>query len=91
MAGLTLKDIRKTYGKDVHILKGIDLEISDGEFLVLVGPSGCGKSTLLRCIAGLEDITGGELFIGERRVNRVWHRKTVTWQWCFSPTPCIRT
>ena len=71
MAGLTLKDIRKTYGKDAHVLKGIEFDIADGEFLVLVGPSGCGKSTLLRCIAGLEDISGGELRIGERRVNDV--------------------
>lgn len=71
MAGLTLKALKKTYDKDAHILKGIDLEIADGEFLVLVGPSGCGKSTLLRMIAGLEDITEGELFIGGRPVNRL--------------------
>ena len=55
----------------MEIIKGVDLEIGDGEFLVLVGPSGCGKSTLLRLIAGLEDITGGELSIGDRVVNDV--------------------
>jgi ABC-type sugar transport system ATPase subunit len=63
MAGLTLKGIEKIYGADVRILRGIDLEIANGEFLVLVGPSGCGKSTLLRMIAGLEDISAGELYI----------------------------
>lgn len=68
MAGLVLKGIKKSFG-DVKILHGIDLEIQDGEFVVFVGPSGCGKSTLLRCIAGLEDITGGELFIGGRQVQ----------------------
>ena len=70
MAGLKLQDIRKQYD-DVSVLKGIDLEIQDGEFLVLVGPSGCGKSTLLRCIAGLETITSGHLWIGDRPVNDV--------------------
>ncbi len=71
MATLQLKGLSKIYGKDVHILKGIDLEVADGEFLVLVGPSGCGKSTLLRCFAGLEDISGGDLYIDGRRVNHV--------------------
>lgn len=71
MAGLTLRGIVKRYGNAEPTLKGIDLEIRDGEFLVLVGPSGCGKSTLLRTIAGLESITSGELFIGDRLVNDV--------------------
>ncbi|HWV20607.1 MAG TPA: ATP-binding cassette domain-containing protein, partial [Devosia sp.] len=70
MAGLELKNIQKTYGK-VEVIKGVDLEIEDGEFVVFVGPSGCGKSTLLRMIAGLEDITGGELHIGGKLVNHV--------------------
>ena len=61
MAGLTLKGIVKRYGNANPTLKGIDLDIRDGEFLVLVGPSGCGKSTLLRTIAGLESITAGDL------------------------------
>ncbi|MEC9440485.1 MAG: sn-glycerol-3-phosphate ABC transporter ATP-binding protein UgpC [Myxococcota bacterium] len=71
MSSVTLQNIHKTYDGEVEIIKGVDLEIGDGEFLVLVGPSGCGKSTLLRLIAGLEDITGGELSIGDRVVNDV--------------------
>jgi len=70
MAGLELKQLRKSYGK-VEVIKGVDLSIEHGEFVVFVGPSGCGKSTLLRMIAGLEDITGGELVIGDRVVNAV--------------------
>jgi multiple sugar transport system ATP-binding protein len=68
MAGLTLRNICKSFGK-TDVIKGIDLDIQDGEFIVFVGPSGCGKSTLLRLIAGLEDITSGELQIGGRIVN----------------------
>ena len=70
MANLQLKALRKSYG-DVQTLHGIDLEIQDGEFIVFVGPSGCGKSTMLRCIAGLEEITSGELYIGGQLVNEV--------------------
>ncbi|HET7796013.1 MAG TPA: sn-glycerol-3-phosphate ABC transporter ATP-binding protein UgpC [Rhizobacter sp.] len=70
MATLQLSGLRKSFG-DVEMLHGIDLEVSDGEFLVFVGPSGCGKSTLLRCIAGLEEITAGELRIDGRVVNEV--------------------
>ena len=70
MADVKLSGVGKAYG-DVHILKDIDLEIRDGEFMVFVGPSGCGKSTLLRTIAGLEDITAGTLSIGGRIVNDV--------------------
>ena len=70
MTGLVLKDIRKAYGQ-VKVLHGIDLEIKEGEFVVFVGPSGCGKSTLLRMISGLEDITGGELYIDGQLVNDV--------------------
>lgn len=68
MAAISLSNIHKTYGA-VPVLKGIDLEIADGEFVVLVGPSGCGKSTLLRLIAGLEEISGGEIHIDGRLVN----------------------
>ncbi|MFM8343337.1 MAG: ABC transporter ATP-binding protein [Betaproteobacteria bacterium] len=68
MADLKLRGVEKAYGS-TRILQGIDLDIQDGEFVVFVGPSGCGKSTLLRCIAGLEDITGGELCIGGQRMN----------------------
>lgn len=70
MAGLKLQQLRKTFG-EVEILHGIDLEIQDGEFIVFVGPSGCGKSTMLRCIAGLEDISSGDLWIGQERVNDI--------------------
>jgi len=68
MASVTLRDIKKNYGA-AQIIKGVDIDIADGEFCVFVGPSGCGKSTLLRMIAGLEDITGGTLSIGDRVVN----------------------
>ena len=70
MAGMRFDGIAKSYGR-VEVLRDIDLEVADGEFVVLVGPSGCGKSTLLRMIAGLEPISGGELSIGGRRVNDV--------------------
>jgi multiple sugar transport system ATP-binding protein len=70
MADLTISNVRKRFGA-LEILKGIDLAIADGEFLILVGPSGCGKSTLLNMIAGLDTITDGEIRIGERRVNDV--------------------
>jgi multiple sugar transport system ATP-binding protein len=68
MADVVLKNLRKSFGK-AHVIHGVDLDIKDGEFIVFVGPSGCGKSTLLRLIAGLEDITSGDLFIGGQRVN----------------------
>jgi len=70
MADLTLRSIQKSYG-DVPVIRNVDLHIADGEFCVFVGPSGCGKSTLLRMVAGLEDITAGDLLIGQRRVNDV--------------------
>ena len=62
MATVSLKNVRKSFGA-VDVIKGVDIEIADGEFVVFVGPSGCGKSTLLRMIAGLEDITSGTLSI----------------------------
>ena len=68
MATLNIAGLDKAYG-DVRILKGIDLDIADGEFVVLVGPSGCGKSTLLRLIAGLDGATRGDIRIGAKRVN----------------------
>ena len=70
MASITLKDVRKRYG-ETEAVRGISLDIADGELLVLVGPSGCGKSTLLRMIAGLESITSGTIEIGGRIVNDV--------------------
>src|SRR6218665_1652369 len=70
MAEVRLTDIRKSYGS-LEVIKGVNLEVSSGEFVVFVGPSGCGKSTLLRMIAGLEDITSGELTIGGTVMNDV--------------------
>lgn len=70
MASITLRGLGKSF-KDVTVVRDVNLEIRDKEFLVLVGPSGCGKSTCLRMIAGLEDATEGEIFIGERLVNHV--------------------
>jgi multiple sugar transport system ATP-binding protein len=70
MASLTLKNIHKSFGKTA-VLSGIDLDVADGEFAVIVGPSGCGKSTLLRTIAGLEDLDEGTVTIGETDVTRL--------------------
>ncbi|HIF9277316.1 TPA: maltose/maltodextrin ABC transporter ATP-binding protein MalK [Photobacterium damselae] len=70
MTSVTLRNVCKAYGDNL-ISKNVDLDIQDGEFVVFVGPSGCGKSTLLRCIAGLEDITSGDLYIGDKRMNDV--------------------
>jgi multiple sugar transport system ATP-binding protein len=70
MATLQLRNIRKSYAS-FEVIKGIDLDIADREFVVFVGPSGCGKSTLLRMIAGLEEITAGDLLIDGKRINRV--------------------
>jgi len=70
MAAVTVTGVQKWFGT-THVIRGVDIAIDDGEFCVLVGPSGCGKSTLLRMIAGLEEITEGEIAIGGRVVNRV--------------------
>jgi multiple sugar transport system ATP-binding protein len=70
MAEVTIRDLKKFYG-GVQVIHGLDLDIEDGEFVVLVGPSGCGKSTLLRMIAGLEEISTGDIRIGPRRVNNL--------------------
>jgi multiple sugar transport system ATP-binding protein len=70
MAGIKFEQVWKRFG-EVTVLKDLNIEINDGEFLVLVGPSGCGKSTALRCLAGLEEITDGNIWIGDRVVNDV--------------------
>ncbi|KHT65587.1 sugar ABC transporter ATPase [Photobacterium gaetbulicola] len=70
MASVTFKNLKKNYG-ETEVVKKIDLEVKHGEFIVLLGPSGCGKSTTLRMLAGLEDITGGEIYIGDRLVNNL--------------------
>lgn len=68
MADVKLSNVKKSFGP-VEVIKGVDLEINQGEFVVFVGPSGCGKSTLLRMISGLEDISSGELRIGGQVMN----------------------
>src|ERR1700674_1230491 len=70
MAAVSIRAVRKNFGS-TQVIRGVDIDIADGEFCVLVGPSGCGKSTLLRMIAGLEEITDGEVSIGGKVVNRV--------------------
>ncbi len=74
MANLSLRNIKKVYGRDTVAVQEFSLEIADKEFVVLVGPSGCGKSTLLRMIAGLEEISSGELYIGDNFVNDVYSK-----------------
>jgi multiple sugar transport system ATP-binding protein len=71
MAGITLDDVGKVYDDGTRAVSGVNLEVRDGEFLVLVGPSGCGKSTVLRMIAGLERVTEGKILIGDRVINDV--------------------
>ena len=70
MASVGIREVRKTYGQ-VEVIHGVSVDVKDGEFVILVGPSGCGKSTLLRMIAGLEEISGGDISIGDRVVNKV--------------------
>jgi sn-glycerol 3-phosphate transport system ATP-binding protein len=74
MASIQLKDVVKKYGKGKHelqVIHGVNAEVADREFIVIVGPSGCGKSTLLRMVAGLEEISAGEIWIGDRVVNKL--------------------
>ena len=71
MAGVVLKNVNKIFPGDVKAVIDFNLEIKDKEFVVLVGPSGCGKSTTLRMVAGLEEITSGEIYIGDRLVNDI--------------------
>ena len=88
MASVAFRQIEKAYGK-VEVIHGIGFDIADGEFVVLVGPSGCGKSTLLRMLAGLEDITGGEILIDGKVVNdRLRFRDTGLWSWKSLPDSC---
>ena len=70
MAGLSIRDARKSFG-ETEVLKGVSIDVADGEFTVIVGPSGCGKSTLLRSVAGLEELTSGSIAIGERDVTHM--------------------
>ena len=74
MAAITIRDVKKSYAK-TQVVHGVDLDIASGEFVVILGPSGCGKSTLLRMIAGLEEITGGEIAIDGTVVNKLEPRE----------------
>ena len=69
MAAIDMRNIVKTYGDGFKAVNNVSIDVQDGEFMILVGPSGCGKSTLLRMIVGLEDITEGEMVIGDKVVN----------------------
>ena len=90
MAVVEIRDLRKSYGA-FEVIKGVSVHVADGEFVVLVGPSGCGKSTLLRTIAGLEDISSGEISIGGKVVNELKQRKRAISPWCSRPTRYTRT
>ena len=89
MAELSFRNIAKSYG-EVEVVAGFNLEVRNHEFIVFLGPSGCGKSTILRMIAGLEDITGGELSIDGRVVNQL-SPASATSPWCSRTTRFIRT
>ena len=71
MAAVSFDEVTKQFGESTVAVDHLTLNVNEGEFLILVGPSGCGKTTALRMVAGLEDITGGEVRIGDRVVNRV--------------------
>jgi len=89
MTSLRLQNVKKSY-EHVNVIHGIDLTINSGEFVVFVGPSGCGKSTLLRMIAGLEEISSGELLIEEQDMTRQ-PPPSAALPWCFSPMRSIPT
>jgi ABC-type cobalamin/Fe3+-siderophores transport system ATPase subunit len=89
MGRITLDKVRKAFG-EVEVIPPLDLTIEDGEFVVFVGPSGCGKSTLLRLIAGLEDVTGGEIRIDGQDATMVPPAGAAL-RWCSSPTRSTRT
>ena len=90
MANLSFQNIKKVYDNSVVAVQEFNLEIADKEFIVLVGPSGCGKSTTLRMVAGLEEITGGELYIGGKRSIPLLPRTGIS-PWSSRTTPSIPT
>ena len=90
MASIELEAINKVYPNGFHAVHDLDLNVADGEFMVLVGPSGCGKTTALRMVAGLEDISSGTLRIGDASWPRCRPR-TATSRWCSRTTRCTRT
>ena len=90
MADIAIRGVTKSYDGRTRAVDAVDLDIADGELLVLVGPSGCGKSTLLRMIAGLEEVTEGAISIGDRDVTGPSPR-TATSPWCSRATRSTRT
>ena len=89
MAEIRVQGLSKVYPNGVVAVRDVWLDVADGEFLVLVGPSGCGKSTLLRMIAGLEEVTAGELVGRRTQHHRCAAPASATSQWCSRATPCI--
>jgi len=90
MATVNLEKVSKVYPNGLPAVSELDLDVAEGELMVLVGPSGSGKTTALRMVAGLEDITSGTLRMGGKAVNDL-PRRTATWPWCSRTTPCTRT
>jgi ABC-type sugar transport system ATPase subunit len=93
MASVSMRGVTKVFDGKVVAVNDVSLEVEDREFVVLVGPSGCGKSTLLRMVAGLEEVTDGEILIDNRLVNDVptSRPRTATSRWSSRTTRCIRT
>jgi len=88
MGSISLNGIKKSFG-EIEVLKDINLDIKDGEFLILIGPSGCGKSTLMNLIAGLEDLTGGEIVIDGKMYQKSLLRTGIL-QWFFNLMLCTQ-
>ncbi len=91
MAGIELKARHARAFQSLEVIHGIDLAVDDGAFTVFVGPSGCGKSTLLRMIAGLEEVTAGEIRIDGTALRPSAATRRAAWPWCSSPMRFIRT
>ena len=90
MAEVRLEHLYKTYKGGVEAVKDLNLTIEDGEFLALLGPSGCGKTSTLRMIVGLEEITSGEIYIGNRVVNDAGTEQAQCRRWPLKPMRCTR-
>ncbi len=90
MATVELKGVNKTFAEGAVAVDDMNLEVRDGEFMVLLGPSGCGKSTILRLVAGLEPLTAGEVLINGAPPTTC-HRAIVKWPWCSRTSRFIRT
>jgi ABC-type sugar transport system ATPase subunit len=94
MASISFRNVVKAYGhgpKATPVIHGLNAEVADGEFVVIVGPSGCGKSTLLRMVAGLEDISGGDIAHSVSAWSTRWPRPSAALPWCSRATRCTRT